>query len=714
MPHPAPTSDAQLADVLRQRFGFGGLRPGQEEAIRPVLDGRDTLVVMPTGAGKSLVYQLAACLRPGVTVVISPLIALMKDQVDALDRRGIPAVALHSAQPAEAQRAALDALREGRLAMVYVAPERLQNRSFLGALAQAEVGLLAVDEAHCISQWGHDFRPDYLQIGKARQRMGSPPTVALTATATGRVQDDICETLGLDDPARVVTGFNRPNLCFEVRSAPSAKEKRQALAALLAEEAGATLVYGSTRKQVEAVARHIRDDLGREARVYHAGLGDRERAEVQDAFISGGLDLVVATNAFGMGVDRADVRLVAHWNIPANLEAYYQEAGRAGRDGAAARAVLLYAPHDAALREWFIEQSAPAEKELRRVLRLAERVAVDGVAAFEPDALAERAELHPVRARVALSLLRRAGALDRQDDLGGEHQYAVHGWPEDRIGRVLEGAEIRQRHKATALRTMVHYAEADRCRRQSILDHFGDPAPPEAARCCDVCLEAAAAPPPPDEIPAFDALPMPARIALGLLDAVRRLPFPIGRLTMARILTGSKAKGMDRRAYTNSPYFGRLSFLSQDDVDGLYRQLVASGHLKVVGGDRPVLALTPAGARALAHRAEVPLELPASSRLGTGAARPAGGTASPAADELDAAAAVRFEALRRWRTETARAEEVPPYIVFNDRTLAALAAACPASEEALLAVPGIGPAKAERYGAAVLALLHEDSRSGEP
>jgi ATP-dependent DNA helicase RecQ len=707
---PALPPEALLADVLRQQFGFGALRPGQEEAIQPVLDGRDTLVVMPTGAGKSLVYQLAACLRPGVTVVISPLIALMKDQVDGLTRRGIPAVALHSAQPAEAQRAALDALREGRLRMVYVAPERLQNRSFLGALARAEVGLLAVDEAHCISQWGHDFRPDYLQIGRARDRMGRPPTVALTATATGKVQDDICETLGLEDPARIVTGFNRPNLCFEVRSAPSAKEKRQALTALLAEEPGPALIYGSTRKQVEAVARFVRDEVGREVRAYHAGLGDRERAEVQDAFISGDLDLVVATNAFGMGVDRADVRLVAHWNIPANLEAYYQEAGRAGRDGKPSRAVLLYAPHDAALREWFIEQSAPEVKELRRVHRLAERIAVDGVTAFDPDALAERVDLHPVRARVVLSLLRRAGALDRQDDLGGQHQYAVADWPEDRIGRVLAGAETRQRHKTTALRTIVRYAEADRCRRQSILDHFGDPGPAEAARCCDVCLEAAAAAPPPDEIPAFDALPMPARIALGLLDAVRRLPFPVGRLTMARLLAGSKAKGMDRRAYTNSPYFGRLSFLSQDDIDGLYRQLVASGHLKVVGGDRPVLALTRAGARALAHRAEVPLELPASSHLGTAAARPSatGGSPPPAGEGLDADAAVRFEALRRWRTETARSEEVPPYIVFNDRTLAALAAACPETEDALLAVSGVGPAKRERYGAAVLAVLRGD------
>jgi ATP-dependent DNA helicase RecQ len=711
MPAADRVSALSLEQVLWERFGFAGLRPGQAEAIEPVLEGRDTLVVMPTGAGKSLVYQLAACLKPGITVVISPLIALMKDQVDVLTRRGIPVAALHSAQGAAEQRSALAALRAGLLRMVYVAPERLQNRSFLNALAEAHVSLLAVDEAHCISQWGHDFRPDYLQIGRARERMGRPPVVALTATATPRVQEDIAASLALREPARVVTGFNRPNLCFEVRSTPGAADKRRALTELLEKETGAVLVYASTRKQVEAVTRHLRGTLGRDARSYHAGLADAERAAVQDAFIGGHLDLVVATNAFGMGVDRADVRAVVHWNLPSNLEAYYQEAGRAGRDGRPSRAVLLYATHDASLRQWFIEQGDPYEAELERVYDYLQRHAPHGVVSVEPDAVAERLDVHPVRARVALSLLRRAGAIERLDDRGLEHQYEVHTWNPERVQRALRGAHALHRHKEIALKKIVHYAETDRCRRQAVLDHFGDPAPPVAERCCDTCVSAEdiAAAPAPGEVPVFDSLPMASRIAIGLLDAVRRLPFAAGRLTLVKLLAGSKAQGMDRPVYTGSPYFGRLGFLSQEDIDALYKQLIAAGYLKITGGDRPVVQLTPSGQRALAHRQAIEVELPASPRFGTGREQTAD---APPTEGLDAVAAVRFESLRVWRSEMAREEAVPPYIVFNDRTLAAIAAACPASQEELLAVPGVGPAKLERYGEQILRLLGRGSARG--
>ncbi len=713
-PAAAPTaSAAAVQEALREHFGFGGLRPGQDDAIRPVLDGKDALVVMPTGAGKSLVYQLAAMLRPGVTLVISPLIALMKDQVDALTRHGVPAVALNSAMPMEEQRAALDAMREGAVKLVYVAPERLQNRGFLAAASRAEVGLLAVDEAHCVSQWGHDFRPDYLHIARARRRIAAGrrvPTVALTATATPRVQDDIVATLEVPDAERVVTGFNRPNLLFEVRATPSAADKRRALKGLLEEmdEApGAGIIYCGTRKQTEAVTRFVKEKLGRDIRAYHAGLPDRERHEVQDAFISGGLGLVAATNAFGMGVDRADVRLVAHWGIPSDLESYYQEAGRAGRDGEPARAVLLYATHDAALREWFIDQAAPEEKELRTVLRHVERQAGEAghgeVAAVDPESFAERLDLHPVRARVALSLLRRAGALNRLDDRGQLRQYAVHGWQPEQAERVLDAALRRQRHKRHSLKKMVGYAETDACRRALVLDHFGDPAPPEAARCCDNCLVEAAAPPPPDELPAYDALPMGSRIALGLLDAVRRLRWGVGRLTLVKMFAGSKAQGMDR--YAGSPYYGRLGFLNQDDIDKLYKRLITDGYLRITGSDRPVVELTAVGKRALAHREAIPLEVPASSTPGT---RSSGSRSSAPADEtIDEADVPLFDALKAWRTQTAKEAEVPSYIVFNDRTLAAIARARPRDDDGLLAVSGVGPAKLERYGADVLRLVAE-------
>ena len=668
--------------------------------------GHNTLVVMPTGAGKSLVYQLSACLLDGVTVVISPLIALMKDQVDALTRRGIPAVALNSSMPAEAYRAGLDALRSGEVRLVYVAPERLRNRGFLRALAEAQVALLAVDEAHCISQWGHDFRPDYLQIGRARHRMGDPTTVALTATATPRVQDDILATLETAEAERVVTGFNRPNLTFNVQSTPTANDKRRALKALLEDESGPGLVYVSTRKQCEDVTRFVRDEVGREVRAYHAGLPDAERTEVQDAFMTGGLDLVVATNAFGMGVDRADVRFVVHWGIPATLEAYYQEAGRAGRDGLPAEALLLYATQDASLREWFIDQHAPAEGALRSIHRHLTRQTEGGTVAVDQEALADRVDQHPVGVRVGVSLLERMGIIERGDDLGPLRQYTVNDWDADRAARVLDGSARRQKAKRQALYRMIGYAEADGCRRQILLDHFGDPEPPEAARCCDNCLVAAeiAAAPKDGELPPFESLPMASRIALGLLDAARRLRWSVGRRTLVKLLAGSKAAGMERREYTSSPYYGRLGFMAQDDIDGLYKQLIASGYLKVVGAEYPVVELTATGRRALAHREAIPLDVPASARGPSPSSRT---EASLPKKPLDEVGVDLLGALKAWRTEQARTQEVPPYVVFNDRTLEALARARPQDEDALLAIKGIGPSKLERYGTALLALIAE-------
>jgi len=696
--------------LLQDRFGFQSFRPGQEEALQSLLSGRHTLVVMPTGAGKSLIYQIAALQRPGTTLVISPLIALMKDQLDGLIAHKVPATLINSTMTRSEQQRRLQAMSRGEYKLVYVAPERLRNRAFQDALGGTSIGLLAVDEAHCISQWGHDFRPDYMNIGAARESMGGPVTAALTATATLQVQDDIVSRLGLGDAKRVVTGFNRPNLSLHVRYATSDADKLRSLQDLVGQEAGGGIVYVGTRRSAEEVARFARHVLNVKARHYHGGLMTDERTAVQDAFMSGDLQLVVATNAFGMGIDRADLRFVIHYALPGTLEAYYQEAGRAGRDGQPACCTLLYSPKDRALQEWFIENAAPSRAEVQGAHTILLRMArqADSEPTFvNVAALAQATGLHQVKLRLVLSQLEEVGALQRLGDDGTGLWVQVGRLRQKTLAAAVADTTARRDHRRRQLERMIAYAEGDTCRRRVILTHFGDRGPAEAPRCCDIC-EAAAQPA--GETRAAES--QAERAALDVLRAVAELRWNVGRKLLAQILKGSQAKPVKRGDYHRLRSHGRLASLGLTDIVALTDQLLRLGYLKAVGGDRPVVQLAARGRQAMKAGMAIPVRLEhpprpqeRDGRRSRSPASPDSPSDVPSHDSQDDESL--FEVLRAWRLDRARKLAIPAFCVFQDQTLREIARLRPASLEQLLAIKGVGPAKLARYGAAVLEIVEK-------
>ena len=470
---------SDLRTTLSERFGLQAFRHSQESIIQTLLSGRDVLVVMPTGGGKSLCYQLPALLLKGVTLVVSPLISLMQDQVERLLRCSIPATFINSTLTPAEQRQRIVHLKNGAYKLVYIAPERFRNAGFMQTLEQIEIALFAVDEAHCISQWGHDFRPDYLHLGPTAKRLGAPPIGAFTATATPEVQDDIVQHLNLRDHRAFVTGFARPNLAFRVTPVAKRVEKWNRINRVVAEQKTG-IIYCATRKHVEAVAMRLHD-WGIAHVAYHGGMDDEERVRLQDRFMQRKVDVAVATNAFGMGIDRPDIRFVTHFEMPGSLEAYYQEAGRAGRDGHLAICELLFNHQDKQIQEFFIEASNPSQAVILDTYTLLRQLAnAHGIVHCSIEVLAKKLG-HKVSSSLAvgfaLSILNRIGIIERFDVPG----QRILGTRLLHPGRLVQdlplNAEALERRKHQALlklQAVITFATSFDCRQEALLRYFGE------------------------------------------------------------------------------------------------------------------------------------------------------------------------------------------------------------------------------------------------
>ena len=681
-----------LLGLLQSKFGLAGFRAHQEEVCRATIEGRDLLLVMPTGAGKSLCYQLPAIARGGTALVISPLISLMEDQAAKLATLGLRVGRIHSGLERSASRQVCAEYLNGGLQFLFIAPERLRVPGFPEMLAKGKLALIAIDEAHCISQWGHDFRPDYRMLGQylpgLRNSPDPPPVIALTATATPTVQADILAQLGMVNPLKFIHGFRRENLAIEVIEVAGPARAGIACRLLASPARRPAIVYAPSRKKSESLAAELSQIVPTAA--YHAGLDAETRARVQKAFQAGELEVVVATIAFGMGIDKADIRTVIHAALPATLEGFYQEIGRAGRDGALSRTFLMHSYADQRTRDFFLNRDYPPTQHLNEVFAalgeepclVEELRAASKLGEEEFDKALEKLEIHG-GARV---------------DFGGAVTKGAAGWKKTYT--------IQAQVRAEQFEQVLRFTRSSACRMSSLARHFGDVN--DAIRPCGIC-----------DIcdPAGAVLRQFRRASLAERDLVQSIVDELRPVDY--LAAGTLQRSLER-----------VSKMSRDDFDALLDAMVRAGIIEIEEAEfekngevlrfRKV-RLTETG---LDVRSATPLplliadgiadEFDAGSTVPSPKKKTKIATQKPAGIEMkpapaDPASEALAAQLRQWRTAETKRLGVPAYVVLHDRTLQAVALARPANVAQLLAIDGIGPAKAERFGEAILKLCAASS-----
>ena len=698
----------QAREKLKEVFGFADFLDGQETVIAEILSGRDGSVVMPTGGGKSLCYQLPGLCREGVTLVVSPLIALMKDQVDALEERGVAATLINSTLTWNEQKERLEGMKNGAYKLVYIAPERFRAGSFMNALHDVKIEMVAIDEAHCLSQWGHDFRPDYMRLGKALEDMGRPQCIALTATATAIVRQDICEVLKLRDPFETISGFERPNLSFTITAVEKVAQKYGRLKKVLNEHKTG-IVYCATRKKVEEVAETIHS-WGYKCVAYHGGMRDREREDTQNQFISRKADIAVATNAFGMGIDRSDVRFVVHFEIPGSVEAYYQEAGRAGRDGEASVCELLFNYADTRTQEFFIDGVNPGAGMIRDVYRFFLNEADDNYEIHRTlDEVKEAiGAKNGMAIGAALGALLRGRWIERFDVSGSRSKGTRLLQPEvaaDDLTLDEAALEEKERRDREKLEKMVQLCYANTCRQQWVLEYFGEEDAPICGSC-DVCRgedsSERRAPSDEEDLTVRKFLSGVARMSRRTVTGWEGI---FGRGRIIQMLVGSKSQEILRVRLHELKTYGLLKDKGTAYLNALARSLNDGGLIVTQMGEYPLVTLTPRGEQVMMGKTSYSLEWPGADG------------SSKMSDDGVALKDLGFDGrlydrLKDVRNRLAKASQVPAYVIFSNETLEHLARLRPKSVDAGLLVKGVGEAKAEKYLEPFLKVIRQVDEGG--